>query len=435
MFLTELDPRAAVKGSRDPLGFQPVWTRFGRRVVGNLTTVTTSVRSFTVLLLGLYFAEQVIRSGKAHEEDRSALFIKFEQLAAYSRVARWKGKEPPSLLGIRRVQRRVQEHERLRISADRDAQILGDQKTYGVWGLYSVSGGESGYCEDQHLTPEAEDFVLAEYLPRLSKGAGKDGKAILRFLASGGVFDPGERDAPVAAALAGVLGDTLTGAERGFYGDTLVLRRRGGTDSTDGRQGRLWELLREIEADAPGADGLGRSRLVELGKRAVTRGYDELAQALARIGALEPVLAASRALFMFLLQRNGVSMEAIEKDARDAWGVGLQHLDPVAVGELEAEITAATDAASARRIIDLAEMLRDGDFAAATRTALEQNATVMATRGGNAWAAVEGADLAVRLRVPSPGLPEKKGLPDLWDNSYFVDSLSAIGSTVFTETA
>ena len=45
MFLTLEDPRAQVKGSRDPLGVQPLWSGFGRHLVRNLTTVTTSVRS------------------------------------------------------------------------------------------------------------------------------------------------------------------------------------------------------------------------------------------------------------------------------------------------------------------------------------------------------------------------------------------------------
>jgi hypothetical protein len=39
-FLTDIDAQAAIKGSRGPLGIQPMWTRLGRRVVGNLTTVT-----------------------------------------------------------------------------------------------------------------------------------------------------------------------------------------------------------------------------------------------------------------------------------------------------------------------------------------------------------------------------------------------------------
>jgi hypothetical protein len=47
-FLTEVDPEIAVKGSMDhPLGLLPLWSRYGRRVVGNLTLVASSARGFT----------------------------------------------------------------------------------------------------------------------------------------------------------------------------------------------------------------------------------------------------------------------------------------------------------------------------------------------------------------------------------------------------
>lgn len=85
-FLTLLDPRAKIKGSRDPPGFQILWTKLGRQVVYNLTTVTTSVRSFSVLLLGLYFAERAVTEKRVRPEQFADLFIKFEQLAAYFRI-------------------------------------------------------------------------------------------------------------------------------------------------------------------------------------------------------------------------------------------------------------------------------------------------------------------------------------------------------------
>ena len=74
-FLTAIDPRAAIKGSRDPLGLQPIWTSLGRKLVGNLTTVTTSTRGFTTLILGLYFADELTSAGVVGEADRAAVFI------------------------------------------------------------------------------------------------------------------------------------------------------------------------------------------------------------------------------------------------------------------------------------------------------------------------------------------------------------------------
>src|SRR4051794_30905408 len=110
-FLTDLDPNVDVKGSRDPLGFQPIWTALGRRLVAHLTTVTTSLRGFSVLLLGLEFAERVLeaKSGSDHdarEKERLACFLRFEQLAAY---ARYVTHETTDIRGFRRVKRRLQE--------------------------------------------------------------------------------------------------------------------------------------------------------------------------------------------------------------------------------------------------------------------------------------------------------------------------------------
>ncbi len=105
-FLTDLDSRAAVKGSRDPLGIQRIWTRLGRRVVGNLTTVSNSVRDFTTLFLGYYFAAQL--ADELGPGTELASFLKWEQLAAYARATAnndfdFRGPRAGSAHGGRRV--------------------------------------------------------------------------------------------------------------------------------------------------------------------------------------------------------------------------------------------------------------------------------------------------------------------------------------------
>lgn len=84
-FLSLLDDRAKTKGSRDPLGFELVWTQLGRKVVGNLTTITDSVESFIVALLGFYWVHQL--NDNADKDNREKLirdtFLRYEQLAAY----------------------------------------------------------------------------------------------------------------------------------------------------------------------------------------------------------------------------------------------------------------------------------------------------------------------------------------------------------------
>src|SRR3990170_1598514 len=106
-FLTLQDSRGRIKGSRDPLGVQPLWTRLGRRVIHNLTTVTTSLRGFTTLLLGLYFAERALKDQGEGAARMIDFFLKFEQLAAYSRVVRARDRsvrfDEDEIRGIQRV--------------------------------------------------------------------------------------------------------------------------------------------------------------------------------------------------------------------------------------------------------------------------------------------------------------------------------------------
>ena len=75
-FLTLEDPNAKIKGSRDPLGVQPIWAAFGRHVVTNLTTQSSSVRGFTTLLLGRYFAAELVDRGMTSREDALDVFLR-----------------------------------------------------------------------------------------------------------------------------------------------------------------------------------------------------------------------------------------------------------------------------------------------------------------------------------------------------------------------
>ena len=172
-FLTDLDTRAAVKGSRDPLGIQSIWTRFGRHVVGNLTTVSDSIRDFTTLLLGYHFAESL--ADETDSGSELAVFLRWEQLAAYSRAA---VNQETGFRGTERVWKNLNEGKprRVVISDDRAQQILGNQKIYGLWGLYTMPARASGLLHGTptRLTPPAREMVQETYIPLLEDGGGRD---------------------------------------------------------------------------------------------------------------------------------------------------------------------------------------------------------------------------------------------------------------------
>jgi hypothetical protein len=435
-FLTEIDPRAAVKGSRDPLGLLPIWSRFGRDVVGNLTTVTSSVRGFTTLLLGLYFAERVIESGKASEDDRVDLFLKFEQLAAYSRHTYNREGDSSRLLGVTRVARRLSESQgEVVVSASVQDQILSNQKAYGLWGLYTVAARESGFVErDGHvLTLRGRDFVERTYLTKLSQGCGKDGAEIARILEQDRTtYEVRGKHARIAKTLASVLAPKLTKGEAELYDEALVRGQTPGFDHTLGRQAALFDLLCEInEGRRFGWDKpFAYVELLEARKRAASAGYEALAAALERIARLEPFFVALSEVFGYLISVRDGSIAPVAKDIARAWGRHLRHIE---AGEIERFGSRFQDVASreaAERLITAARALRDGDYAHVVKLLLEHNASVMNARGGAPWVTEERGRIQVRLREEGRGLSKKEDLPTLWYNSYFLNSLKTVGAQV-----
>ena len=126
----------------------------------NLTTVSTSVRGFTTLLLGRYFAADLVDRGMANREDALDIFLRVEQICAYAQYV-GEGVDD-NIRGIERVKRFVDEQKgRVAIQTDRSGRILSDQKTYGLWGLYSVPARRSGLIPEGSLDvePEAREFV------------------------------------------------------------------------------------------------------------------------------------------------------------------------------------------------------------------------------------------------------------------------------------
>ena len=85
-FLSLLDDRAKPKGSRDPLGFERTWSHFGRQVIGNLTTITSSLENFIVALVGFSWTHEICEAaGDTDSALIRATFLKYEQIAAYTR--------------------------------------------------------------------------------------------------------------------------------------------------------------------------------------------------------------------------------------------------------------------------------------------------------------------------------------------------------------
>lgn len=421
-FLTALDSRAAVKGSRDPLGIQALWVAQGRKVIGNLTTVTSNLRDFTLTLLGYHFADRIgAEEGPGHADE---IFLKWEQLAAY---ARFLVNDETGFRGTERVQRNVSEGaKRVRISADSQAQILSDQRTYGLWGLYTVASRSSGFLEGQPDRPSAaaRELIESYYLPRLQKeGAGRGAIKVVEILKrQESHLEFKGQDRVVLQAVASIL-KSPTVEEKAFYRQGLL---HGPKDLTDGRQEQLAALVEQTVLDEE--NPLTPGWLREWSRRARDKGeaWHSLADRLDRIRIADSLLAPASGLFTWLLAFDQVETEAVAARLEAAWGAGLEDLDLEFIRRLKPELEGG-DTLPGQRWVDLAVALARGDYSAVIRLLLAQNRAVMKLRGGGApWIEESQGKLTVRFRDENGDLPDKQALQETLRYPYFIDSLHAM---------
>lgn len=422
-FLTALDDRAQIKGSRDPLGLVPIWSRFGREVVGNLTTVTNSVRSFTTVLIALELSDRLHEQLRQDAPKTLETFLRVEQIAAYARV---QVNGDRNIRGTHRVVKRLNERARIRISTRQEDQILSNQKTYGLWGLFMSASRASGFVPpgESRLEEEARAFVERQYLSAFNK----QGLRRLLDLLRRDSFDlqPQGRDAELFNAFARIHAKRLRAEERAFYRDHLAWCLP--LDPTNGRQRQLSDVLSRVhtkEFGFPEFRGVQKS----------VRRNEELSQALARIGRLEGLIAPAALLFGFLQDRDGQTVKAVERQIRDTWGRPLK-LDLTAIAELRPRVVAALQSGpegerEADLWMQLAEALAGAKYERVVELLVAINTAVMQRRNGSAaWLAIENKKILVRMADEPDQLTSVAEAEDRWRSTYFINSLWAVSREV-----
>ncbi len=420
-FFTAIDPDSRIKGSRDPLGFESLWTALGREVVQNLTTVTRSVRQFSTLLFGFHFAKQATESLTDRDEQFLPAFLRFEQLAAYARYTEKSARR--DIRGIRAVSRHVQENcNALRLSPKTDWQILSDQKTYGIYGLFRVAARNSGLLEteqDTQLTPKTRDHVEQQLKTIGITPALRE--EILRGICRNTKISLG---ASIVKATARLLKAKLSGAEVEFYGARLV--RGEHLSEPQEIQRRLWKYLEAV--NSPQGDYRWNEELTMVEVRACigeSQRHDdaELAEKLDRICRAEELLGAAAMLYAFLLTQDKQCLSAVSQQMADAFDPGLNWLDVSGLG--------LAFGRAADRLERIAHCLVRGDYEAAVRGLIDRNATVMRDRGGSAWIVLKDDMLDVRLLEEGGNLPSRQKIRHPWVHTYFLNALKHLGGCIY----
>lgn len=431
-FFSLLDPRAKPKGSRDPLGFELVWTRFGRQLVGNLTTITSSVENFAVALIGFALANQIAASQP--KENRHAVvrdsFLRFEQVAgylryAYSKSKQSRGSDPNAVMGITRV-RATFDNDRTDIDIGSVYPILSDQASYGMWGLYSAALRMTKLVEGDDRIPTriGQEFaaVMIDQLPlesrsfinECAKPAGRHQITKQEVERYSGAFQRAISESETRRKL------------------LLTLLRGGADEAPHPAQQQLFEMVENLaEANAL------PENIPDLIQQAQARPqYQDLNLVLTAISQLERLLVAVNRIFDFLRTQEGSEIKSV------AAVMAERQFDFSHLPEVLPVVPGAGGASFANRdrLDAINTYLRKGSLELAMREIIALNDVIMQQRSGSTgsgWVYLDGDRIRVRQLREGFGLDDisQDGLMSDWDYNYFLASYLAIANRELVEEA
>ena len=407
MLLSLPDDRLKPKGSRDPLGFELVWSHFGRKVVGNLTTITSSLENFSVAMLGFYLTHRLLPNSIEQKEILKC-FIRYEQVTAYLRYVA----EHRKIMGITRVTKRMRGDNELTLGLGKRSQILSDQASYGLWGLYSSAMRSTGLISGDRRVPTNEGIDLGELI---SSELGKENvQRLMGWM---------EKDQSVDRAM---LNDDMALAYVAAVNNPKVrsrlLEQLGTAGKTTGVQARLWRYSQDVLKVAAGRDvGMELSEFVAA--LVETCSNDEALKAsLTDIQNAERLLVTANMLFRFLRTQDGKSIDKVA-------GALQERIEDLVQPRLEQPVT-DKNVPYRESLEQFRRALIESDIRSALSVLIKLNEGVMHNRGGSSWVELEGNIIRVRVPSESGDLRDQQYLQQYlqehWDYDYFLGSFKNI---------
>jgi len=401
-FLSLLDERAKAKGSRDPLGFELVWSHFGRKVVGNLTTITSSMDNFAVALLGFYWANQLVPMGgeaSARHKEVRQVFLRYEQLTGY---VRYYGKAT-DIMGITRVTQRIHDDSfKITLGQSTEQQILSDQASYGLWGLYSSAARDTGLAKgsDRLVTPLGEEIAQA-IIKELSVA-----DELFSLLTSKKPLDREQLERMAESFMKAIHHKSVQ--------EPLLEALMSGNDP-QGVQHELWQVTQKIFSD-----GMKTPKNIEefINRVLKYKTSEHLTQYLHDILGIERLLVAANNLFQYCQRKDGESLDDILKALEGRYRyIHLPKSLPI------------DDFPRREQLESLLTAIRNDEIRRAINEILRLNKEVMQQRSGAPWVEVESRrSLRVRVKSEKAELKSQSAIELQWDYDYFIGSFLNIAS-------
>jgi hypothetical protein len=404
-FLSLLDDRAKPKGSRDPLGFEMVWTFFGRRVVGNLTTITSSLENFSVALLGFHWANELALN--ISEEDKPKKirenFLKYEQIAAYLRYY----ENSKSIMGITRVTDRINNDAKLiYLGLGSNEQILSDQTGYGLWGFYSNA------LKDTDLIKGNERYLTEKGLSLASRFENNLNKDIFFNWINGNSVAKSELKSVSKKYMKAIHNEELVN-------DLFEKLMIGG--EKEKIQEDLWYLTKSIAKNKHFPDSV--EDFINAIK-AHAKNNSALLDRLQEIEQVERVLVAINNIFNYCQRHDGTELSEVLTNIKKQ-SYNYDYLP----SKLPEQKFPRRD-----YIERILQFLRKGDDESVLKEIFVLNKVVMEQRNGAPWIELEnGKKLRVRVKNEKSSLlsQQDRQLETHWDYDYFLGAYLAIAKSRF----
>jgi hypothetical protein len=376
-FFTLLDDSLRPRGSRDALGIEHLWSGVGRKLVGNLTTVTTHLDNFILALVGFHLCAGE-KSGQADWEN----FERFEQLTARARVRC----DLPGVIGIRRI--RSSADFPVRLGSGREAHILDNPRQGGLWGLYSSALASAGLSDGARRPTDTGMQIVQQFLDAAPGDAWRLALDRRRTLID---------EADMAGVEAWVSALVSSAPARKALADCLL----SGSSAHQSWHGEVFVQARdfmESRNDAPTA----RSFL-----RWLTNESTLLRDFAGRVLWFDEALALSAVTFNWLLGCHGRSVEEIESQL--ALLAKWPFREPV-MPQFAGEIRDDEWRQRANGLFAFCSAMARGEWHVATELLFEHHARVARKRGGAPWCYWEDGRIKVVMNITPGVLPAAEEL-------------------------
>ena len=356
-------------------------------------------------MLGFYLTHRLLPNS-TEQKHIMECFLRYEQVTAYLRYAA----EHRGIMGITRVTKRMRGDDALTLGLGKQSQILSDQASYGLWGLYSSAMRSTGLVGGDRRVPTKEGVELGELI------ANELGEENVQRLISWM-----EKDQSVdRAALNDDIAQAYVTAINNPKVRSQLLEQLGTAGKTTGIQANLWRYSQDVLKTS--IDREAGMELPEFVAALVeTCSNDEVLRALlTNIQNVERLLVTANMLFRFLRTQDGKSIDKVTEALQES-------IETLVQPRLEQPVTDMS-VPYRESLEQFRTALIESDIRSALHVLIKQNEEVMQNRGGASWVELEGNIIRVRVPSESGDLKGQQYLQEHWDYDYFLGSFKNIAT-------